>query len=229
MKWNWQAKRKQAPPHIPLDACRTAFRLEGYTEGYKVELEDRLQIVRLKDRLVLAVADGAGGRPGGARAAEMVMEFVRQAAAETHSADVADFWYDVLMECDGALLKDAKAGETTAVVAAISEHGVVGASVGDSGAWIVTAEDVEDLTMRQERKPFLGTGAAYPITFASHWESGTLLIASDGLFKYADADMICQAAREADIETAADRLLNLVRLRSGKLQDDVAILLCRAF
>ena len=57
---------------------------------------------------------------------------------------------------------------------------------------------------------------------------GTLLVGSDGLFKYADADAICGAVRDAPLGAAPERLVGLVRLRSGALWDDVSILLCRA-
>ena len=79
--WN---RSVRAERHFRVEDCRTAVRLESYVEGYKKEIEDRAEIVRLEDRLILMVADGAGGRPGGARAAEQTAAFVRRTAITAH-------------------------------------------------------------------------------------------------------------------------------------------------
>ena len=112
------------------------------------------------------------------------------------------------------------------VVAAVRGARVVGASAGDCGAWIVT-ERIDDLTERQVRKPLIGTGSAVPVPFEAGLGTGTLVLASDGLFKYARRNQIASLARDADIRRSAEQLARLPRLRSGELQDDVAIVLCR--
>ena len=56
---------------------------------------------------------------------------------------------------------------------------------------------------------------------------GTIVAATDGLFKYAGSDPICDATLHPDIDTAARRLVDLVRLSSGRLPDDIAGCLCR--
>lgn len=94
---------------------------------------------------------------------------------------------------------------------------------------------VIDLTGRQRRKPLLGSGAAVPVGFSATWTAGfsttwtpgTLLIATDGLFKYAPARRVAEIARGADLAAAAEALVEQVRLPSGGLQDDVAVVLCR--
>jgi serine/threonine protein phosphatase PrpC len=58
--------------------------------------------------------------------------------------------------------------------------------------------------------------------------TATLLVASDGLFKYAAHREIARLARAADLEVAARALIDLVRLPAGGLQDDVSVVLCRA-
>jgi len=72
----------------------------------------------------------------------------------------------VLTELDEVVAANNAAGETTAVAAIVSSAGIVGASVGDSGAWLVNGTVIDDLTMNQVCKPFIGTGAAIPIGFA---------------------------------------------------------------
>jgi serine/threonine protein phosphatase PrpC len=55
--------------------------------------------------------------------------------------------------------------------------------------------------------------------------SGRLLIASDGLFKYATEIEIAQRAMGVSVSDAVDKLIVGLRLRSGTFQDDVAIIL----
>ena len=66
-----------------------------------------------------------------------------------------------------------------------------------------------------------------PMGFTAPALDGTLLIASDGLFNYAPVESLRQVAQEADLEAAAHQLVELVRLPSGALWDDIAVILCR--
>jgi PPM family protein phosphatase len=102
----------------------------------------------------------------------------------------------------------------------------VGGSVGDSGAWIVTADELVDLTACQARKPLLGSGISRPVAFGPEPFRGRLLLATDGLFKYATRDRILSAMKIDDPESAAALLIDAARLKSGALQDDVGLLLC---
>ena len=77
---------------------------------------------------------------------------------------------------------------------------------------------VLDLTAHQDRAR-LGSGQAGPVRFKAQL-MGRLLLATDGLFKY---------IRAADVRTCAargvDALIDSVRLKSGALSDDVAVIL----
>lgn len=53
--------------------------------------------------------------------------------------------------------------------------------------------------------------------------SGRLLLASDGLFRYAPAARIEEVTRVGTAQEAAEALLALVRLPSGGLQDDLGL------
>ena len=211
----------------------TAKRLEGVRDDYKQENEDRAEILQAGDTLVLIVADGVGGRANGGAAAQKTVDIVRKAVGGERPNDEAQVWTERLAGIDRMLQRDKNTGETTAVIAAVTSNGfgrldkIVGASAGDSGAWLIMEDRVENLTQRQIGKPYLGWGAALPIPFECDWNEGTLLLGTDGLFKYADADRIADAARHPDLEHAAQQLLELVRLPSGKFQDDVSLLLCR--
>lgn len=168
---------------------------------------------------VLVVADGAGGTGDGAYAAEAVVAAV---AANLELRDGAA-WEALLVSIDKTLRR----GETTAVVVSIIDGEICGASVGDSIAWVVGSEDWRGLTDGQVRKPLVGSGRARPVGFSARLGSGTLLLASDGLANYAPASRIAELAREPGLDGLAERLCGLVRLRSGALPDDVAVLLAR--
>ena len=112
----------------------------------------------------------------------------------------------------------------------MTPHGVAGASVGDSGAWLIGADGSIDLTKSQIRKPGLGTGMAMPIPFHHRKPPvATLLVATDGLLKYASPQQICEKVRAdtTTIDALPHALIDLVRMPSGGLQDDVAVAVAR--
>ena len=142
------------------------------------ELQDRAEIFWLGSNLVLTVADGAGGRSGAAEAAEFATQRVKQTLG---SANLSVKGLSELLESiDQQMVAAGNVGETTCVVAVLSENGIIGASVGDSGAWCISTSGVDNLSGSQSRKPFLGRGCATPIGFARDSLNGTLLVASDG-------------------------------------------------
>lgn len=169
---------------------------------------------------VLVVADGAGGTGDGARAAEAVIAAVAT-NLELHDAEA---WAALLARVDMAL----RHGETTVVVVSIAGDQLRGASVGDSGAWLIDADGYRVLTEGQPRKPLLGSGRAVPVPFAASLGERTLLLASDGLLNYTSPQRITDLAMASTLPGLAKRLCDLVRLRSGALPDDVAVLLARA-
>jgi PPM family protein phosphatase len=189
------------------------------------ELQDRAEIFWLGSNLVLAVADGAGGRSGAAEAAEFVIRRIQQTL---HSANLSPKGLcEFLKSVDQQMVAAGNVGETTCVIAVLSENGIIGASVGDSGAWCISMAGVDTLTDGQSRKPFLGMGGATPFGFARDLLNGTLLVASDGLLKYTSAERIAAIALDDDVEKAAQNLIGLVRYQSGALPDDISILLAR--
>jgi serine/threonine protein phosphatase PrpC len=92
--------------------------------------EDRVAKWILQDCVILAVADGAGGISGSAQAAEMVTAVAQRAG--TSDLD------HLLRDVDVAISRDRSAGEATGVIVVVRQSIVTGASVGDSGAWLVT-------------------------------------------------------------------------------------------
>lgn len=193
------------------------------TEAGNRENQDRGLIISAGIRVVLCIADGAGGRNGGTEAAVMATDFVRQHAARAINAGAC---VELLRQMDGAIARDNHAGETTCVLAVVTPTEVFGASVGDSGAWLIPATgDWINLTQAQQRKPFIGAGGVQPIPFWHLATNGSLLMATDGLFKYTSPKQVVTACREHPTDVAARKLIQLVRYPSGALPDDVTIIL----
>ncbi len=116
------------------------------------------------------------------------MACVAKLAQDVATAD----WFEVLLEFDYELCVGRSNGETTGVIAYIDEEGVRGASVGDSGAWLISASGaMVDMTARQRRRPMLGSGEALPVELETDHRGSRILLASDGLIKYAAADQVC--------------------------------------
>lgn len=179
------------------------------------------------DSLILAVADGAGGMGGATHAAGAVVEAVNNATIHGDDQFEADIWCDVLCSVDQRLAHSSHGGQSTAVVAAVSPSRIAGASVGDSGAWLIGVDGYNDLTASQVRKPLIGSGCASPIGFRAGAPQVTLLVASDGLLKYARPEYICRAAMVEDMDEAISQLIRCVRGPSGFVVDDIGIVLVR--
>ncbi|MCE9572933.1 MAG: serine/threonine protein phosphatase [Deltaproteobacteria bacterium] len=188
--------------------------------------EDRAAVFAVPDGLVVALADGAGGTSSGATAADAVIAAVAE-VAEGMRGGVAAAWMRLLTRLDRAPAALGH-GQCTAVVAHVTRYGVVGASVGDSGAWIVRADAIDELTADQARKPLLGSGARVAPLGRGAILAGTLVVASDGLFAYAPRDAIAAIARGPDLAAIGPALVARVRLPSGAMPDDAAIIVVRA-
>jgi serine/threonine protein phosphatase PrpC len=190
-------------------------------EGARGEGQDRAAVYVDREGVTIALADGAGGRGGGAEAAARAVDHFRErpAPGELTSRVIA---------LDRALARDPVCGEATLVVARIVDDAITGVSVGDSGAWLIGADAVDVLTERQRRKPRLGSGTSTPVEFHGRLAGATLLVASDGLLKYAPAPTIAACARTRRLSAAPRELAALVRLRSGALPDDLGMVLVRA-
>jgi len=203
-----------------------AHRVESGDRG-----EDRIAIDHHGNDWIIVVADGAGGTGSGAQAAQaacdgVIMEF------RTHLDDLDNIlWGACLNALDKKMQRTCDGGQTTVVVVAINNGRVSGASVGDSVAWLVSDFDIIDLTQYQRRQPLLGSGEASPIGFRPMFMNGRipysrLLVGTDGLFKYAPPDRIEALVKSDDLEMAISSLIDAVRLKSGALSDDVAVVLC---
>lgn len=210
------------------------------------EGQDRAVAIPCEHGILIAVADGAGGTSGGERAANAVIDAVatvrshayrvgalaagapRSVAAQPTAAAherLGHDWPMLLAELDHQYIG---VGQTTAVVLWVTPQKIVGASAGDSRAWVIRGDTVEDLTHDQKPKPLIGDGAIVTPLAGGPLGDGTLLVASDGLFRFAKQADIARIANGPDLAAAARALVELVRLPTGQVPDDVSIVICRA-
>jgi serine/threonine protein phosphatase PrpC len=188
------------------------------------QVQDRAELFQMGDQVALVVADGAGGISGGAEAAD---RFLHEFRESRNSLFTPDDCCQLLTRIDQRLETASVCGETTGVIAIIDRDRVFGASVGDSIAWYFSRQSYIELTRNQKRKPFLGSGLAVPSAFSISEIDGTIVVATDGLWKYTGFEQIENEVRKPNVSNLAEELCGLVRLRSGGFPDDVAILTCR--
>jgi serine/threonine protein phosphatase PrpC len=196
------------------------FETTSITVAYRQRCEDRVRVIELDGGVVIVVADGAGGTGAGGEAADTVIREVTAAASLERDAES---WCEVLRQTDQRVA----AGESTCVVVARSDRGIVGASVGDSRAWLLENDDVNDLTRDQVRKPLLGTGEARPVGFSHPPSPGLLLVCTDGFCNYVRRETLLREIHWIDFAVLAHRLVEMVRLPSGDLWDDVGLVACK--
>jgi hypothetical protein len=196
------------------------FETTSITVAYQRRCEDRVKVLEFDDGVVIVVADGAGGSGAGSQAAECVIREITASASMKHDEAA---WCDVLRQTD-CRVSD---GESTCVVVACSASGIVGASVGDSKAWLLENDGLIDLTRTQERKPLLGSGESRPVGFTHPPVQGLLLVATDGFCNYVRRETLLKEIHWIDFAVLPSRLVEMVRLPSGDLWDDIGIVACR--
>lgn len=179
------------------------------------------------ERLVVVLADGAGGTSHGREAATALVELVAHELAHGVAFDDALRIAEVLSTIDLRLTRERR-GQTTAVCVSVGPSSIVGASAGDSEAWLVEGRRITVLTAAQSRRPLLGAGARVTPFVLDRPLAGTLVLASDGLFSYASESRVLESCAAPSVELVATSLVDSARLPSGSLQDDLALFVARA-
>jgi serine/threonine protein phosphatase PrpC len=203
-----------------------AWLIATAADSYRAATQDRVAAWPTAYGHLLAVADGMGGRAGGAAVADFVIRHL-EAHARWPTFPTPFALAELLRQIDRDAATQAGGGETTAIVCAVSDAGVSGAAVGDSAAWWVTATGVQALTVEAVRKPWVGSGGADALPFAVPAEPGTLLLMTDGVWEYADPAVLRDIARGDDLAPIPARLIDAARMRTGQLQDDAALAVAR--
>lgn len=189
---------------------------------------DRVFAVARGEVLVLAVADGASGMPGAAEAAEQVVGEIRRGVEALEARSSPGTLVRFLEDIDAALVANPEAGESTAVLAVLCEGRVTGASVGDSGAWVIAGDGHRELTRGQHRTPRLGAGGARPVGFEAPLGEDLLLMGSDGLFGVLPGPEIAAGLHDLEPGRALARLERKILARFGAFPDDLGMVAFRS-
>jgi serine/threonine protein phosphatase PrpC len=206
-----------APLMAPPYACACAF------ASSRAKSRDAAAVWERDDVLVVLVADGGGGLRDGAAASTSLVAVVQAAVRDsTFALDKVQPWLDLFRATDLGLVAN-RAGETTAVVIVLGPWGLLGLSIGDSEAWVITPDGTDNLTVGQHTQHRLGTKSGSIVIFQRSTLAGVLVLGSDGLFKYASMQIIADVVRDCTLGQAAEQLVELVRQRSGKVAEDVAV------
>lgn len=186
--------------------------------------------------LLCVLADGQGGRSGGPQAAQTAsaaaLSWVSALSASRLRGSLRGkhTWVSVLVGADEAVTQTSSDGFTTLIGLSVSARSVVGASCGDSGVLLVHGAKgkAKWLTENQRKNPPVGSGAAHPVAFFARLYPGdTLLVMSDGVFRYVGVDALVETChRASEPEAIASALLELQtrQSQSGGLSDDFSVI-----
>jgi serine/threonine protein phosphatase PrpC len=182
--------------------------------------------------LLCAVADGQGGQPRGGPAARLACQVCLDIAARTPPDRLLlpEVWAGILADVDQAVADDPSAGLTTVVGLCVTGDQVAGASNGDSAAVVACAgRPTRTLTERQFKNPPVGSGMVTAIGFsAALARPWTVLVMTDGVWKYAGWDKARACAEAGQGAAILDTLRDAVRLRSGVFPDDFTLVVVQS-
>jgi serine/threonine protein phosphatase PrpC len=178
------------------------------------------------------VADGQGGRAGGAQAARLACETALAYAVRYRPRELIDpaAWEGIVRQADATVAGDPVAGFTTLVGLCVYRDRLIGASSGDSAALLFSGGKTNELTARQRKNPPVGSGAAVGVLFAAALqEPWRALVISDGVWKYVGWDRVNEIASRARAVDVIAELQNSARLAgSGQFQDDFTVVMLEA-
>ena len=173
---------------------------------------------------LVVLADGQGGRAGGAGAAQLACQVAIEHANRAESLD----WRAALTAADAAVAADREAGLTTLIGLHVTGDRVTGASCGDSAAVAVCGDAAPKvLTSRQFKNPPVGSGEVtfvpFELDLAEPWR---LLVVSDGVWKYAGWDRVWGSLARLSGEELLEDLQAAARLpATGEFPDDFTAVL----
>jgi len=197
--------------------------------GGKIENEDFLLVKRHPENsvVIVALADGQGGRAHGAAAARAACEAVWEAASALASEELFKdgTWQRIIASVDRAAA--VTGGFTTLVALALDDSFAAGASCGDSKAYFHHRHEGYELaewTTHQPKNPPIGSECANAEPFmCTAIGGGRLIVVSDGVWKYCGYEAL-KAACGVPLEQVVEHLRSTAVARSGAaLPDDFSL------
>ncbi|MDX1653847.1 MAG: protein phosphatase 2C domain-containing protein [Candidatus Competibacteraceae bacterium] len=198
--------------------------------GRGPENQDALAVVchpQDRDLLLLALADGQGGQPGGGAAARLAVASVLESALLCSPAALMDpdRWPALLEQADRRVWETAGAGFTTLLACCLTAHRLAGAANGDGALVVVDAAQGRLLTAAVPRNPPVGCSRAAIKAFGDRLTPPWLVMAvSDGVWKYTGLDPLLGIQPDVDAPLLAHRLRERARGPGvSGLQDDFTL------
>lgn len=202
--------------------------------------EDRWLVKEHGATLLMAVADGVGGAPGGEVAADAAVQTMGERFfALAAGTLIEDRLAEGIREANTAVLRAAEASgmpsaASTIVAAAVQGDRVVVANLGDSRAYLVRDGAARQLTddhsagIANGITRFVGDPrGVQPDVFVEELRAGDrIVLCSDGLTRHVEPPEIAAHAATDDLDGAADALIALANSRGG--EDNVTVLICAA-
>lgn len=201
------------------------YKFSSYLEQRNKNGDDALYIKEIGSSIWFCIADGAGGTGQGAQASAYIIEAFEE-LTRIDGFDVPEDFESFLRKVDIELWDERQGGEATAIIGKVMDGVIVGASVGDSEAWIFNLEYDYELTSMQYLKPLIGSGKSVPIGFGPVYLEKYVLLGSDGLFKYVNRNDIKHLLSN---DCEAIQIADLAKKETGNLQDDVSVILISNF
>lgn len=171
--------------------------------------------------------DGQGGQFGGAAAAQTAVARCIDLALGYSVKQLLDrlTWREILGAADEAVSDNAEAGFTTLIGLCVAQGKVCGASCGDSAALLVSDNQHTVLTERQRKNSPVGSGEAFPAAFTADFVDSTLLVMSDGVWRYIGDEAIAQLCTTRQRQELVFSLRQMqMQQNGGKLPDDFSII-----
>jgi protein phosphatase len=190
--------------------------------------------------VLIAVADGVGGGPGGEIAADAAVEMLASRFFEKAAGlSVEDRLAEAIRDANTAVLEAAeRSGKqdaaSTLVAAAVRGERAVIANLGDSRAYLVRdgaphqLTDDHSATVAHGITRFVGDArGVQPDVFVEDLRAGDrLVLCSDGLTRHVEPAEIAAHVAGRDLDHAAGTLVELANARGG--EDNVTLVLFAA-
>ncbi len=194
--------------------------------GGHIQNEDAFVLCELADApecWFACIADGQGGRAGGAKAAQLACEVCAE-----HATRVNTNWLKILAIADATVASNTEAGFTTLAGFTGRENIITGASCGDSAVVAFSANGEPNvLTTRQYKNPPVGSGEAafvpFSLNLTTPWK---ILAVTDGVWKYVGWHRVFEIAAKFAGNELITQLQNAAKLpRTGEFPDDFTVVL----